>query len=168
VKALVKTFIMGLVIFNIYIGFLFYNVAIPVKVTISETLIISRLSSHFGIPIEIAKIFYSHGKLNNEDPVLLASIAQVESNNNPNAVSPKKYSGRMQSSTVKLPDTVEILNGTTKLVEFKKLAKGDMHKALQMYNGGVRPHVYNSGECRQYASKVLTIYNQAKPAIYSL
>jgi len=167
-KILYRIGITACLVLSLFMSFKFYNVAIPIKVQDTEAITIKRMAQAFNITYEVSKIFVSHGRLKGIDPVLLASIAVPESGNNPNAVSPKGYKGRMQSDTHKYQfDSVEILNGTEKLVQFMKYANGDIVQALAMYNGGTNPQVYNSRQCQGYAKTVLKIYTNAREIVYS-
>lgn len=164
INLILKLGITAMFLFNIYTGFLFYNVAIPVKVQDREKIIIANLADAFKISQQEAKMFLYHGKLKDIDPVLLASIAKVESGNRPDVVSPKGYKGRMQSDTKKYRfDSVETLNGTEEFKEWLKMRKGNVEFALASYNGGTYPPPVSY----TYARTVLAIYNNAKTAVYS-
>jgi hypothetical protein len=163
-KFIYKIIIICMLLLNGFMLHEFTQLIIPVQIIDYEYQTICGMVSYFKIPYEVAKTFYSHGKLKNIDPILLASIAVPESNHNPNAISSKGYRGRMQSTKEKLKDSVEMLNGTEDLLEFMSYAKGNLKTALAMYNGGMKP----PQESYKYADTVLYIYSNAKKSIYGI
>jgi len=163
-KFIYKILIACMILLNGVMLHEYSQVMIPMQIIDHESKIVYGMVSYFKIPFEVAKTFYSHGRLKDVDPVLLASIAVPESNQNPNAVSPKGYRGRMQSTREKLPDSVEMMNGAEDFVEFLHYAKGNVKTALAMYNGGMKPH----GESYDYADRVIHVYYQAKRSIYGI
>jgi soluble lytic murein transglycosylase-like protein len=161
-KIVLKLLIMCLVCINLYTGVLFYRVALPVKIENVERILTTRLAEKFNISYNEARTFVSHGRYTNIDPILIATIADTESNNNPKAISRKGYKGRMQSSTNWFQyDSVETLNGIEEFRDWVKMYKGDMVKALASYNGGTRP----PKESYEYARHILARYQNIKKEI---
>lgn len=162
---ILKTAIFGLVLFNIYIGFLFYHVAIPIQIPNVERIVIERIADTFNISTELSRTFVFQGRYKRVDPVLLATIASPESEFNPNALSKKGYRGIMQASKQKFEFTsLDILNGIEKFCDFLRMANGDTRIALARYNYGTRPIIPK--ESYNYADKILANYKKVREVIY--
>ena len=92
-------------------------------------------------------------------PELIMAIMVVENPDfNPTAVSPKGYKGLMQTKPATGIPEVDTLHGAMEFDFWNTQAKGDMLKALAMYNGGFKYH--NTKGCRKYANNVYRIYNE--------
>lgn len=124
-------------------------------------------------------VFATVGRMHNIDQDLLEAIAQVESNGNPNAVSPKGAVGLMQlmpgtADQFSVPDgfdPVSSVLGAAEFIDFIRrridfaLGSSDLPEVLAAYNagpgavekfGGVPPYP----ETELYVKKVLSRYLQ--------
>jgi len=109
------------------------------------------------------------------DPALLHAVMFVESNNNPNALSPRGARGLMQL----MPDTSKrfavtnpqdpeqnIVAGAKYLRELQTMFKGDTRLALAAYNAGPNAVVKHGfkippfAETQQYVPKVMALYRK--------
>ncbi len=109
------------------------------------------------------------------DPKLLYAIAKVESNFNPQAVSPKGALGVMQliPSTAKLVgvenpfDPAENIHGGAKYLKYLLERFGDLRLALAAYNAGPKAVEAYRGippyqETQRYVDLVLALYQKLK------
>ncbi len=116
-------------------------------------------------------------RLTSIEPALLHAIIRVESNYNPNALSPRGAQGLMQlmPSTAKrfnvhnaYDPKQNILGGAQYLSELLTLFKGNLQLVLAAYNAGpnaVTKHGFNIPpylETRLYVPKVLSFYQQLR------
>jgi len=129
---------------------------VPILIEDSKSIKITALQKGFNISYEMAKAFFDAGTLTNFDPILLASIAAVESNFDLKAVSSKGYKSLMQTkeATMKYAN-VDILKGSMELKYWYKRTN-DIEKALVHYNGGNNPPKVSY----RYAQRVISLYRQ--------
>jgi soluble lytic murein transglycosylase-like protein len=131
-------------------------------------------------PDEIARMLEAAARLYSLDPALMAAIAQVESGNDPNVVSPRGAVGLMQLMPqtaarfgVRNPsDPVENLLGAARFLKYLRQSSGafrSLPDLLAAYNagestvmryGGVPPYT----ETQNYVRKVLLAYLAQPPS----
>lgn len=125
----------------------------------------------------IAEAVISAAKLTSIEPALLHAVIRVESNYNPNALSPRGAQGLMQlmPSTAKrfnvqnaYDPKQNVLAGARYLRELQTLFKGNLQLVLAAYNAGpnaVTKYGFNIPpylETRLYVPKVLSFYQQLR------
>lgn len=130
--------------------------------------LVSFLAEHYKRPRSQVEAIVDetvvHAQSKDIDPLLFLALISVESNFNPNAVSPKGAVGLVQVMPVyhkkkiqaiqksgKKPTDIRenIKMGLSILSEYRSLHKGDMRKALLSYNGSLRD------KKGRYASKIM-------------
>jgi soluble lytic murein transglycosylase-like protein len=125
----------------------------------------------------IAEAVISAARLTSIEPALLHAVIRVESNYNPNALSPRGAQGLMQlmPSTAKrfnvhnaYDPKQNVLAGARYLRELQTLFKGNLQLVLAAYNAGpnaVTKYGFNIPpylETRLYVPKVLSFYQQLR------
>lgn len=141
----------------------------PTPATAPAPVVPAALTKALDTGTGFAALIERHARANNLDPALVARLIQVESDNDPNAVSRRGAQGLMQL----MPQTAEMLGvtdpfdpeqnisgGTRYLATLLSQNGGDMQRALAAYNagpgvvsrfGGVPPFA----ETRNFLAKVL-------------
>lgn len=124
---------------------------------------------------DIDSLFKKVAELYDLDPHLLKAVAKVESNFNPNAISPKGALGIMQliPSTAELVgvknpfDPIENIYGGAKYLKYLLDEFKDLHLSLAAYNAGPEKVKFYKGippipETQNYVKSVLYYYKLFK------
>jgi soluble lytic murein transglycosylase-like protein len=140
----------------------------------------SGASAHPTVPAEIQRLVESAAAHHHVDPLLVHSVMKVESNFNPEAVSPKGAMGLMQLMPATARrfgagdafDARQNIEAGVKYLRFLKDTFQDDRLALAAYNAGEGAVLRHGGippykETREYVEKVGRRYQDARARLQS-